>query len=66
MAAETGTINKAAFAEILFDCIRLAFVEKDYAAEFPRHGLATNTLSLRDAIKEKLGDAPILAPRAGE
>ena len=26
IASETGVINKAAFAEILFDCIRLAFV----------------------------------------
>ena len=58
-----GKITKSEFAQLLYDAIGKAFVQTNYAVEFARHGLASNALSLRDAIKEKLGDAPLLAPR---
>ena len=59
----TGTITKGKFAQLLYDTIEESLVQTNYAAEFPRHGLASNALSLRDPLKQKLDDAPLLAPR---
>ena len=63
MASPTGLISKKQWAEVLFRNIDKYLTQSNYAPEFARHGLATNSSELRDSIKEILDPSLTEPPR---
>ena len=47
-----SSLSKQQWCKVLFENIETFLTNADYSAEFPRHGLATSFVSLREPIKE--------------
>ena len=63
MASEAGLLSRKEWAEVLFRNIDACLTHRNYASEFARHGLATNSDQLRDPIKKILDPSLTEPPR---
>ena len=63
MASPTGVMSKHQWAEVVFRNIDKHITQANYASEFARHGLATDSTQLRDPIKKILDPSLTEPPR---